>query len=413
VIIGWLTPADPECVRFSTARPHSATKRDNAAMGHRLADTSTPARLAAPDEGIGRDELALATRNHGLPLEALRYDVTPPGLHYVLTHYDIPYVPEDTPWRLTLAGRVRRPLQLDLADLRAFPQVTTRVTLECAGNGRALLTPRPVSQPWLVEAVGTAEWTGVPLRLLLAEAGVEADAVDVVFTGADHGVERGVEQDYQRALPVDVATGTEPEVLVAYAMNGVPLPPQHGWPLRLVVPGWYGMAHVKWLREVTVADAPFTGFQQTVAYRLRQESGEEGEPVTRIVPRALLVPPGFPDFMSRARVVRPGPVELEGRAWSGRAPVTRVEVSTDAGHTWHEAGLEPDGGLRWAWRRWHYDWTATPGEHELSARATDAEGHTQPLRQPWNRGGFANNLVQRVPVLCLEPDGPDGPGAAD
>ncbi|WP_458249005.1 sulfite oxidase [Streptomyces sp. MAI_2237] len=374
-------------------------------MGHRLADTSSPARLAAPDEGIGRDELALATRNHGLPLEALRYDVTPPGLHYVLTHYDIPYVPDDTAWQLTVAGRVRRPLRLDLADLKAFPQVTTRVTLECAGNGRALLTPRPVSQPWLVEAVGTAEWTGVPLRLLLAEAGVDAGAVDVVFTGADHGVERGVEQDYQRSLPLDVATGSEPEVLVAHAMNGAPLPPQHGRPLRLIVPGWYGMAHVKWLREVTVTDAPFTGFQQAVAYRLRQESGEDGEPVTRIVPRALLVPPGFPDFMSRARVVRPGPVPLEGRAWSGRAPVTRVEVSTDAGRTWQEAELDPDDGRPWAWRRWHLVWTAAEGEHELSARATDAEGHTQPLRQPWNRGGFANNLVHRVPVHCLPQEG--------
>ncbi|MFF4906052.1 sulfite oxidase [Streptomyces sp. NPDC001260] len=374
-------------------------------MGHRLADTSSPARLAAPDEGIGRDELALATRNHGLPLEALRYDVTPPGLHYVLTHYDIPYVPDDTAWRLSVTGRVQRPLHLDLADLKGFPQVTTRVTLECAGNGRALLTPRPVSQPWLVEAVGTAEWTGVPLRLLLAAAGVDADAVDVVFTGADHGVERGVEQDYQRSLPIDVATGTEPEVLVAHTMNGAPLPPQHGRPLRLIVPGWYGMAHVKWLREVAVTDAPFTGFQQSVAYRLRQESGEEGEPVTRIVPRALLVPPGFPDFMSRARVVRPGTVPLEGRAWSGRAPVTRVDVSTDAGRTWREAELEPDDGRPWAWRRWHFGWTAAEGEYELSARATDAEGHTQPLQQPWNRGGFANNLVQRVPVLCLAKDG--------
>ncbi|MEU0941529.1 sulfite oxidase [Streptomyces canus] len=371
-------------------------------MGHRLADTSTPARLAAPEEGIGRDELGLAARNHGLPLEAMRHDLTPPGLHYVLTHYDIPYVPEDTPWPLAVGGRVRRPLTLLLADLRALPQVTTRVTLECAGNGRALLRPRPVSQPWLVEAVGTAEWTGVPLRLLLAAAGVETGAVDVVCTGADHGVERGVEQDYQRALPLDVATGTEPEVLVAYEMNGAPLPPQHGHPLRLVVPGWYGMAHVKWLREITVTDRPFTGFQQVVAYRLRQDPGDEGEPVTRIAPRALLVPPGFPDFMSRARVVRPGMVALEGRAWSGRAPVTRAEVSTDGGHSWHEADLEPDTGHRWAWRRWHVNWRAEPGEFVLSVRATDAEGHTQPLEQPWNRGGFANNLVQRVDVVCLD-----------
>lgn len=379
-------------------------------MGHRLADASTPARLAAPDEGISRDELALATRNHGLPLEAMRHDLSPPGLHYILTHYDIPYVPDDAPWHLTLGGRVRRPLTLTPADLRALPQVTTRVTLECAGNGRALLTPRPVSQPWLVEAVGTAEWTGVPLRLLLAEAGgVEGDAVDVVCTGADHGVERGVEQDYQRSLPVDVATGTEPEVLVAYEMNGAPLPPQHGHPLRLVVPGWYGMAHVKWLREITVTDTPFTGFQQTVAYRLRQDPGDEGEPVTRIAPRALLIPPGFPDFMSRTRVVRPGTVMLEGRAWSGRAPVTSAEVSTDAGQTWHRAELEPDTGHRWAWRRWSMPWTAEPGEHVLSARATDAEGHTQPLQQPWNRGGFVNNLVQRVEVLCLDEE-PGEPG---
>ncbi|MEV5104080.1 sulfite oxidase [Streptomyces massasporeus] len=369
-------------------------------MGRRIADVSTPARLAAPGEGLGQDELALAARNHGLPLEALRHDVTPPGLHYVLTHYDIPYVPDATAWRLTVGGRVRHPLSLSPARLHAYPAVTTRVTLECAGNGRALLSPRPVSQPWLVEAVGTADWTGVPLRLLLREAGVEPDAVDVVFTGADHGVERGVEQDYRRSLPLGVAIGDDPEVLVAYAMNGAPLPPQHGSPLRLVVPGWYGMAQVKWLRDITVLATPFTGFQQSVAYRIRREPGETGDPVTLVAPRALLIPPGFPDFMSRTRVVAPGTVTLEGRAWSGHAPVTAVEVSTDDGATWRPADLEPDHGHRWAWRRWSSVWTAAPGDHVLSVRAHDGSGRTQPTEQPWNRGGFANNLVQRVPVLC-------------
>ncbi|MGW3146028.1 sulfite oxidase [Streptomyces sp. NPDC001177] len=373
-------------------------------MGRRLDDVSAPARLAGPEEGIGPDELALAARNHGLPLEALRHDVTPPGLHYVLTHYDIPYVPDATRWRLTVDGLVSRPLDLAPADLRAFPAVTTRVTLECAGNGRALLAPRPVSQPWLVEAVGTADWTGVPLRLLLAEAGVDPAAVDVVFTGADHGVERGIEQDYQRALPVAVALDDDPEVLVAYGMNGAPLPPQHGHPLRLVVPGWYGMAHVKWLRGITVSAQPFTGFQQAVAYRLRQRPGEEGEPVTRIAPRALLLPPGFPDFMSRTRVVRPGPVPLEGRAWSGQAPVTAVEVTTDGGANWHPAALDPADGHRWAWRRWRWTWPATSGPHVLAARATDADGHTQPADQHWNRGGFANNAIHRVPVVCVPAD---------
>ncbi|MEW2138457.1 sulfite oxidase [Streptomyces sp. NPDC005409] len=364
-----------------------------------LQEVSTPGRIAAPGEGISAEELALAARNHGLPLEALRYEVTPPGLHYVLVHYDIPAADADH-WSLAVGGRVVTPLTLDLAALRGFPAVTHRVTMECAGNGRARLSPRPVSQPWLVEAVGTAEWTGVPLRLVLAEAGVRPDAVEAVFTGADHGVERGVEQDYQRSLPLSAATGDDPEVLIAYAMNGRPLPPQHGYPLRLVVPGWYGMAHVKWLREITLVDAPFTGFQQSVAYRYRQDPDEPGDPVTRIGPRALMVPPGFPDFMSRTRVVRPGPVRLEGRAWSGYGAVVGVEVSADTGRSWTAARVEPQGAHRWAWQAWTCDWRAAPGSHTLTVRATDGEGRTQPLEQPWNRGGFGNNLVQQVPVLC-------------
>ncbi|RKN49653.1 sulfite oxidase [Micromonospora endolithica] len=361
-------------------------------------DVSRPSRLAEPDEAISAEELQLAARNHGIPLEALRYDVTPAGLHYLLIHYDIPDVDPAT-HVLTVDGAVDRPLALDLAALRALPRVTRRVTLECAGNGRALLHPRPVSQPWLVEAVGNAEWTGTPLAPLLREAGLDADAVDVVFTGADHGVERGVEQDYQRALPVDEAM--REEVLLAYEMNGAPLLPQHGAPLRLIVPGWYGMAHVKWLRSVSVLTEPFDGYQNAVAYRLRQDADDPGVPVTRIEPRALVRPPGFPDFMSRTRVLRPGPCVLDGRAWSGYAPVTSVEVTTDGGDTWSPARLDAPTGGSYAWRRWRLDWTAAPGRHVLGARATDASGRTQPVEQPWNRGGFANNLVQRVEVVVL------------
>ncbi|MFE7182495.1 sulfite oxidase [Streptomyces erythrochromogenes] len=366
-------------------------------------DVSAPARIAPAGEGIGQEELALAARNHGLPLEALRYDVTPPGLHYVLVHYDIPAADADG-WRLTVGGLVGTPLSLDLDALRALPAVTHRVTMECAGNGRALLSPRPVSQPWLVEAVGTADWTGVPLGLVLDRAGVRPDAVEAVFTGADHGVERGVEQDYRRSLPLPYAAADGSGVLIAYAMNGLPLPPQHGYPLRLVVPGWYGMAHVKWLREITLVDAPFTGFQQSVAYRFRwsaDEPDDPGEPVTRIAPRALMAPPGFPDFMSRTRVVRPGPVRLHGRAWSGHGAVARVEVSADDGLTWSRAELAAPDPHPWAWQAWSCAWTAVPGRHTLTVRATDAGGRTQPLEQPWNRGGFGNNLVQRVPVLCV------------
>ena len=361
-------------------------------------EISAAGRLAGPGEAISEQELALAARNHGMPLEALRYDVTPLGLHYLLIHYDIPAI-EAARWRLRVGGLVRRELELDLARLRSLPARTVRVTMECAGNGRARLRPRPVSQPWLVEAVGTADWTGVPLRAVLDEAGVDASAVEVVFTGADHGIERGVEQDYQRSLPVTEAAGED--VLLAYEMNGTALPPQHGFPLRLVVPGWYGMAHVKWLVGIELVDRPFTGFQQDVAYRLRQRADEHGAPVTRIAPRALVIPPGFPDFMSRVRVVRPGPVLLEGRAWCGRAPMTTVEVSVDDGQTWAAAELDPPGEHRWAWRRWRHEWVAEPGRHVVTARAGTGDGEIQPSDQAWNRGGFANNAAHRVQVACV------------
>jgi sulfane dehydrogenase subunit SoxC len=360
------------------------------------ADQSTPSRVAADDEGIGLDELALAARNHAMPLEALRYDVTPVGLHYVLTHYDIPAADPAT-WSLRVDGAVGTPLDLDVAGLRARGGHTVAVTLECAGNGRARLQPRPVSQPWLTEAVGTAYWTGVPLAALLAEAGVAPDAVDVVFTGADHGVERGVEQDYQRGLPLAEALGAD--VILAYEMNGAPLPIQHGYPVRLVVPGWYGMAQVKWLRSVTVLTTAFTGFQNAVAYRSKRDPAEDGTPVTRIQPRALLLPPGYPDFMSRTRFVGTGEHELIGRAWSGTAPVTAVDVSCDGGSTWAPATLEPALG-RWAWSRWTYRWAvAEPGRYELLARATDAAGQVQPVEAPWNLQGMANNMAQRVVVV--------------
>jgi sulfane dehydrogenase subunit SoxC len=363
-----------------------------------LERVSGPARLAEPGEGISDEELQLASRNHGMPLEALRYDITPVGLHYLLIHYDIPDI-DSSSWRLGLGGLVDHPLELDLDLIRARPRTTRRVTMECAGNGRARLLPRPVSQPWLVDAVGNAEWTGTALAPLLREATPASGASEVVFTGSDHGVERGVEQSYQRSLPLTDALSDD--VLLVYEMNGAPLPPQHGFPLRLVVPGWYGMTQVKWLRDITVLDAPFEGFQQATAYRLRQQPGEPGTPVTRIEPRALLVPPGWPDFMSRARFLKPGPVDLRGRAWSGYARIRDVGVSTDDGRTWNAATLDAETD-HWAWRGWTFRWNAQPGQHILCVRATDESGRIQPVEQPWNLGGFANNLIQRVTVVVLD-----------
>jgi DMSO/TMAO reductase YedYZ molybdopterin-dependent catalytic subunit len=347
----------------------------------------------APTEGpLTPEELQLATRNRGMPLEGLHYDVTPTGMHYLLVHFDIPAI-DPSSWRLDIGGHVERPASVSLQGLRARPARTMTVTMECAGNGRARLQPRPLSQPWLVEAVGTAEWTGTPLGPVLEEAGVRPEAVELVFTGADHGVQGEVEQDYQRSLPLDAAT--RPEVLLAYEMNGRPLEPQHGAPVRLLVPGWYGMTSVKWLTSIEAVTEPFTGYQQAESYRYQRDEEDEGTPVSRMRVRALMIPPGHPDFLTRHRFVEAGTVEVRGRAWSGEGPVERVELGVDG--RWQEAALDPPLG-EFAWRGWSCRWEATPGEHTLSCRAADAAGNVQPLDPPWNYQGLGNNLVQVVPV---------------
>lgn len=347
-----------------------------------------------PTDGpLSFEELQLAFRNRGMPLEALRYDLTPTGLHYLVVHWDIPEIGVED-WRLRVGGHVERPLELSIADVRARPKQTVAVTLECAGNGRGRLHPRPISLPWLNEAIGTATWTGTPLWPLLEDAGLDSDAVEIVFRGADRGLQGNEDQLYARSLTL--AEARQSEVMLAYEMNEQPLQPRHGFPLRLIVPGWYGMTSVKWLRWIEAVAEPFRGFQQAIAYRYQRSSEDAGEPVTRMRVRALMMPPGIPDFFSRNRFVEPGSVMLSGRAWSGFGPVERVDVAVDG--VWNQACLDPSVG-DFAWRRWSRSWEATAGEHELSCRATDSSGNVQPLDQHWNHQGMGNNMVQTISVV--------------
>jgi DMSO/TMAO reductase YedYZ molybdopterin-dependent catalytic subunit len=353
-----------------------------------------PAQRTHTAGDFSREEVGLANRNSGLPLEALRYDVTPAGMHFLLTHFDVPFVASPEDWRLEVGGRVRTPLSLSVADIRSLPARTLRVTLECSGNGRANVVPRWQTQPWEYGAVGTAEWTGTPLRHLLERAQLEADAVDIAFFGADHGFDAGREHDYGRSLTPALAM--DDNVLVVWAMNGAPLPPQNGFPLRLVVPGWYGMASVKWLKWIEVLAHPFDGYQQVGNYVYRQRRGDLGVPVTTMRVKSLMVPPGIPDWYTRHRVVETGPVELTGRAWSGGGvPVAKVAVGVDG--VWNEAALDPPQD-QFAWRGWRCVWDAAPGEHVLECRATDANGETQPFEPPWDNVGFGNNAVHRLHV---------------
>ncbi len=339
-----------------------------------------------------RDELALASRNSGMPLEALRYDLTPAGLHYLLIHFDIPAADAAT-WQLRIDGLVAKPRSFGIAELRRMRAKTVRVTMECAGNGRGQTAPRYPSMPWLEEGVSTAEWTGVVLADLLKEAEMKESAREIVFHGADRGIDRGIEHTFSRSLaPAEALRGG---VLVAYAMNGDPLPPQHGAPLRLVVPDWYGMASVKWLERIEVIDRAFDGVQQAVSYHFRGAAGEQGVPCTRMRVNSLMAPPGIPDYYGGRRTVDPGPVEIFGRAWSGDGAVKRVEFFVDG--TWRDAALDAPAGAH-VWRRWTARWNATPGAHELRCRATDATGAIQPLEPPVDVTGFGNNAAQRVQV---------------
>jgi DMSO/TMAO reductase YedYZ molybdopterin-dependent catalytic subunit len=346
-------------------------------------------------------ETVLAFRNHGMPLEMLREPITPLGMHFLLIHFDVPRL-DPASYALTISGRVHNPMVMTLDDIRARPAVTEAVLLECAGNGRSLMYPRAIYVPWTIEAVGTYQYTGTPLRPLLEEAGLLDDAVEVLFTGYDVGVDLGVEHAFERSLPVDEAL--RDGVILAYEANGQPLLPQHGYPLRLIVPDWYGMASVKWLRQITVLDRPFEGVEQKKVYRLTKSADDPGEPVTKKWVRSLMAPPGIPDLVSRHRFVPPGRHELQGMAWSGFGPVVRVEVSADGGNNWRETELsEPVSP--YAWTPWRTFWeVSSPGEYELTTRATDAAGNTQPLdpNQFWNIQGMASNGLQRVAVTVQD-----------
>jgi DMSO/TMAO reductase YedYZ molybdopterin-dependent catalytic subunit len=327
--------------------------------------------------------------NAETPVEALREPVTPTSLHYVRSNFSLP----DHPGTLTVGGAVERPLTLTIDELRAMPATTLTVTLECAGNGRIGLMPLPTGEPWAGNAVGTARWTGVPLHRILEEAAPRADGVEVSFEGADHGPYKGgPDISFARALALDRALDPTNEILIVWAMNDELLTPDHGAPLRLLVPGWYGMASVKWLARIIVLTEPYVGQFQTTSYQFEWPDRAR-EPVTAMRPRALFTHPAAGDVLPRGRYT------VRGKAWSGAGPITAVDVSIDGAGEWLPAELAPPTGP-YQWQEWSFMWAgADPGRHVLRARATDATGTTQPDAPAWNRLGYGNNAVQ---VLMID-----------
>jgi DMSO/TMAO reductase YedYZ molybdopterin-dependent catalytic subunit len=324
--------------------------------------------------------------NLEMPFSALDGFVTPNERFYVRCHFPIPKI-NKRDWRLKVEGKVARPFEVTMDDLRQMPAHTTTATLECAGNSRVFLVPKVKGVQWELGAVGNAEWTGISLRELLQRAEIANEACEIILEGADNGTiaeppRPAGKINFARSIPLEKAMD---DVLLAFAMNGEPLSPAHGFPLRAVVPGWYGMASIKWLQRVIVTDQPFNGYYQSIdyAYWQRTDSGPALVPLTEMQVKAEIAHP------ENNEVIRAnGKYLVNGAAWTAEAVISKVEISCDGGKLWGEASLNGNATEN-AWRLWEFEWqTPAPGNYTLMARATDSRGRIQPLERDANGGTY-------------------------
>lgn len=343
---------------------------------------------SAPDELLRRLDkdrrlIHYGGANFGMPLDLIEPAndrLVPNDRFFVRSNGPVPVLDPKT-WRLDVSGAVARPLSLSLDDLRRLGASRIEAFLECAGNGRTRFEPIPPGTPWRNDAVGNAVWEGVPLGRVLELAGVATGTIDVVTQGADF-------PEMRRGLPLVVAR--DPGVRLVWSMNGEPLPVAHGGPVRLLVPGWAGIASTKWLAGIEAIDRAFDGVWNTDNYVIWDERGDPLRPVAEMPPKSVFVTP------TDGETISPGPIAIAGWAWSGFGSIQTVEVSTDAGCCWQAANL--DRGERRGWRRWHLVWDAPPGEHRLQARATDERRLSQPVVAPWNAKGYLMNAIQEIVV---------------
>jgi sulfite oxidase len=334
-----------------------------------------------------------------MPVDAFIDEITPVENFFVRSHTYIPEV-KLADWKLSIDGVVEKPLVLTFDDLKQMPRTELVSVLECAGNGRSFYSPRVAGAQWRFGAVGCGRWTGVRLRDVLDKVGLKSSATELLLSGAD--VPLGKMPAFQRTITV--AKALDPDTLLAYEMNGEPLTREHGFPLRLITPGWASDSWVKWLQHIEVLDHEFEGFWMKTAYRHPKMHVAPGStvdpkdmiPVTDLNVKSVIAHPG--DW------AKPGKISVVGVAWSNASPVAKVDVSTDAGKTWSAAKLIGPG-TRYGFRKWSYTWKAQEGQHTLISRATNAKGESQPLEEEWNPSGYLWNVAQPRPVLisAVEP----------
>jgi DMSO/TMAO reductase YedYZ molybdopterin-dependent catalytic subunit len=363
---------------------------------------------AAPKRGM----IIRSTRaeDFEMPIEGfLEGYITPVERFFVRSHHYVPTV-DGAAWKLELSGKVNTPLALSMDDLKKMPRVELVSVLECAGNGRGLYEPSMPGLQWTYGSVGNGRWAGVRLADVLKRAGVQPGAVEVLFDGADVPV--GKQPEFQRGIPFNKAM--DPNTMLAYEMNGAPLTRDHGFPLRLVVPGWAGDCWVKWLTRIEVRDTEFDGFFMKTAYRHPGKPVAPGsavdpaqmKPVTTLQIKSVIA--SHADGQDVGLTAQ----KLRGAAWSNESPVSLVEVSTDGGRTWRAARLGKEAA-RFGWRQWEFDWTP-PQEayYTVMVRARNAAGDAQPFTQEWNPSGYGHNVVHAVRLNATSAPKPLAPPAA-
>ncbi|HUQ90452.1 MAG TPA: sulfite oxidase [Bryobacteraceae bacterium] len=331
------------------------------------------------------------------PAEYFDTWITPNDAFFVRQHLPRPKV-DAAQWRLGIGGMASTPLKLSLAELKQMPQAKVPATLECAGNGRGYYKPKLPGLQWTKGAIGNAEWRGVRMADLLKKAGVASGATYGNFNGADVGVAKT--PDFIRSIPMRKLM--DPSTLIALEMNGQPLPDLHGFPARLIVPGWDGASWVKWVTDIQFSDQPDKGFYYARAYRYPKvpvPPGGAAKPEDMEVLEGMAVKSFFARPADQSRVKLGAGIPLQGIAWAGENRLTRVEVSTDGGAKWQDAKLSPQN-FPFAWRLFTLDWTpAKPGYYTLFSRATDSAGRTQPIEPSWNPPGYLWNAVDRIGIL--------------
>jgi sulfite oxidase len=344
----------------------------------------------------GLTRLSARPPDYETPVALLDSFITPVPRFYVRSHLPVPTSLDAQAWKLTVAGAVATPLSLSVADLRALPAVTVTVTLECAGNGRAFFSPPVAGIQWKKGAVGTARWTGARLADVLEKAGATSTARFVHMQGADQPL--GTMPAFVRQVPIDKAM--HPDTVIAYEMNGQPIPPVHGFPLRAIVPGWEGAYAMKWLTSLRVSEQETDSFWVATGYRYPVKRVAPGAavdardtaPLTGLVVKSLITTP------LEGAALGTGTIPVAGFAWAGETDIAAVDISTDSGATWKPARLVGEQ-QRYAWRRFESTFEATrPESYLILSRATDARGVVQPAVSHWNPSGYLWNQYDGVRV---------------